>query len=124
MATVTIEGAEEFMSGLLAAVDRVQGKLHKAETVEQLREALPTEDLNGRGFMGMTPLHSHILGGRDDLCEILLRHGADPNSTWVNTTCLSMALDKKRGKIVKLLLEHGADPWLQLGDVRIRLSVE
>jgi ankyrin repeat protein len=62
--------------------DLSETALHKAvreghrETVEALLE---TCDVNAESNIGMTPLHWACVTGNQEIAELLLSHGADPN---------------------------------------------
>ena len=77
--------------------------------VERLISKDP-QHLNQLGGVLGTPLHASVLGGRIEVCQLLLAHGADVNSRCGdNWTPLHVALDIRHLKIAKWLLSHGAD---------------
>lgn len=59
---------------------------------------------------GTTALHFAVLGGMQTMVQLLLRHGADPNTkNTAGETPLHLAVARKNSYIVALLLADGAD---------------
>ena len=89
-------------------------QLHMASTNGQMEDVLAllqTEvDANAKGNNDETPLHCALNGG---VTQILLDHGADPNSKdRYNRTPLHEAVVKRRLEVVHELLDKEADPNL------------
>ena len=57
---------------------------------------------------GLSPLVQSVCQGRIDLVNLLLEHGADPNSCFGMSSVLDMAITSQRFGIVKALLKHNA----------------
>jgi len=66
---------------------------------------------------GYTPLHLATAMNESHIVEILLKHGANPESRiWpFGDTPLIVAARNGNARIVRLLLEHGADPCAEGG---------
>ena len=72
------------------------------------------EIVNLRNQTSFTPLHHSCYHKQYKICQILLQHGADYNSSAkLGMTCLHVAVTAGNYDIVKLLLEYGADPFIQ-----------
>ncbi len=85
-----------------------------ADTVEQL---LKRADPNLRDNQGNTPLFVALKKKNFNIFDLLLKSGADPNSTGVegntqNQSVLYVAVLINRPDIVRQLLDKGADPQL------------
>lgn len=66
--------------------------------------------LNARDFLGLTPLHRAVQGGRNSMVDFLLAKGANINSTDQNgNTPLHWAVFMGQTNIVKTLIIHKAD---------------
>lgn len=77
-----------------------------AEIIKDNPEAWKT-----KGPSGNQALHIAALNSYKDVVEILLKAGADPNSTgFQNWTALHSAARGGSSRICELLLKHGADP--------------
>jgi hypothetical protein len=67
-------------------------------------------DVNAEQTYG-TPIFKHARIGKYDVCELLIRHGADLNALdYMEHTPLFAAADGGHADIVRLFLAHGADP--------------
>ena len=75
-------------------------------------------DPNRRGMHAMTPLMGAAKGGHIEMCELLIRAGADVNGHNESGSALMWAVDSGREGLVRLLLNAAADPaWKNhLGD--------
>jgi hypothetical protein len=84
-----------------------------------------------------TPLQCAAYLSRPEMVDLLLKHGADPNSQYGGSTPLTAAIPGCRGpdpEVIRLLLEAGADPnlpgrnggtpleWAQDSDSRGRIT--
>lgn len=84
----------------------------KVELCEMLltRARHPRADVNAVEIRGKTSLHLAASYGKDDVVELLLRHGADvkvkSDGGW---TPLHIACERGNVNIVKILLENGAE---------------
>lgn len=71
-------------------------------------------DIETKDSRGHTPLVNVIISNLSSSAEILIRHGADVNATWVESnierTLLCEAVRKGKEWAVNLLLENGANP--------------
>lgn len=74
--------------------------------------------LNRPDTDGRTPLTLAVLAGQDELLEMLLGQGADPNARNAKdgTTALMWAANIGRKSYIEMLLEKGADAGLQAND--------
>lgn len=71
--------------------------------------------LKSGGYINMEPLIQALASGRDDVAELFLRYGADPNrkgdSIAMEENCpLEMISGQSSAGGIKLLMEHGAHP--------------
>jgi ankyrin repeat protein len=82
-----------------------------AELISFLRDK--GADINAQDITGATPLH-YAVWHNEDLVEILLNHGADPNVATLPSrgkyTPLHFAADIRKKSAIKVLLDKGADP--------------
>nr|XP_014280611.1 serine/threonine-protein kinase TNNI3K-like isoform X2 [Halyomorpha halys] len=70
--------------------------------------AITGADLNSRDGAGLTPLHTAVIWGRLDLCQLLLDSGADPNSTdSLGRTPLQLSTQHGYGSVSSLLISRG-----------------
>lgn len=68
-------------------------------------------DVNAKGEYRMAPLIFAAQEGFKSIVEILLRHGANPNTQDKRCrTALSYAAQEGHRDVLELLLSHGADP--------------
>ncbi len=86
--------------------------LTKEGNLAGLKKALSRGvEINGRDFMGSTPLSLAALTGRTEVIDLLIRNGADVNGQNKDgATPLLGAAFLGRVEAVKLLLAEGADP--------------
>jgi ankyrin repeat protein len=71
-------------------------------------------DVNGKGYLDMTPLDAASRGGHVDVARVLLDNGADVNACDAHhQTPLYRATNRGHLKFVQLLLEHGANVNIQ-----------
>ncbi len=75
----------------------------------------PLDALNREG---LTALHYAVINEQPLLVELLLRHGANPNSRVPDSgmTPLAMSAINKNLNIARLLMHFGANPHQQIGD--------
>lgn len=67
-------------------------------------------DVNGWGFLGRTALMEAVIGGKDDVADVLLRHSADVEAKDLQgLSPLTRARQQGNLKMVHLLLDHGAN---------------
>lgn len=124
---------EETLNGLILDNDLAMLKLllvHKANPDEVLKHAMePTffqpiklEEIVKlalvHGANASNELNSAIKFGRNDIVEMLLDHGADPNTKdkdWANYPALAVAIFTQSYATAHLLLERGADANVVIG---------
>jgi|ERR1051325_8024926 ankyrin repeat protein len=73
------------------------------------KRRLPGVDVNGRGMHAMTPLMTAAKAGRLDICELLLKHGADVNGHNDSGSVLMWGVESGNEELVRFLLKSGAD---------------
>lgn len=68
-------------------------------------------DVNARDSFGMTPLHTAVRAGRNDVAEVLMTHGADVNarSDRGQTPLFFWAVTGEGKQMAEHLIAHGAD---------------
>ncbi len=112
-------GCQKGESGAKAAAFRPKGPdavlgrttLHSAPNWA-VAERLIREgaDVNARDSFGMTPLHTAVRAGRNDVVEVLVAHGADVNArSDRGQTPLFCAVAAEGEQIAEHLIAHGAD---------------
>ena len=70
--------------------------------------AITGADLNSRDGAGLTPLHTAVIWGRLDLCQLLLDSGADPNSTdSLGRTPLQLSTHHGYSSVSSLIISRG-----------------
>lgn len=78
--------------------------------VELIAALLGGGDVNSKDDAGMSLLHHAAQLGRDDMVEILRRHGADAGATDNNnSTALQLAQQGKHTKVIELLSADSTD---------------
>ena len=97
--------------------------LHKAcrigdlPLIKSLLRSCPTLLNESNKKLGWSVLYRSVICGHLDVCEYLLKQGADPNhKTQMGDTALHHASETDQYLIVKLLLENRADPNLRQND--------
>lgn len=83
-------------------------------------------DVNGRGMHAMTPLMKAAEAGRLDICELLVKHGADVNGHNDSGSVLMWAVNSGNEELVRFLLKSGANKaWTNaLGDGAYSLATK
>ena len=108
----------EGMERLLRTAEELQG-LQRVEALANLLEGSATEaaiPVDARGFNGQTTMAFAAAAGHDDVMQLLLRYGADPNlANSRGWTPLMLACQRNRGAAVSVLL--GAGVKTDLGKV-------
>ncbi|KAM5436564.1 hypothetical protein MferCBS31731_005842 [Microsporum ferrugineum] len=85
-------------------------KNHDVDMAQYLLEAGVEIDPVERGiFPKLPPLYIAIMEGCEDLVELLLSRGADPNQKHRGSNPLNYAISKGAMRIVRILLRKGAD---------------
>ena len=104
--------------------DNLNQAIMRGET-DTVRKAIARgADVNGRGMHAMTPLMTAAEAGRLDLCELLVKHGADVNGHNDSGSVLMWAVESKNEALVRFILASGADrSWSNsLGDTAQSLA--
>lgn len=77
---------------------------------EAVRKAIASGvNVNGRGMHAITPLMKAAGVGRLDICELLVKHGADVNGHNDSASVLMMAVGSRNEEVVRFILKSGAD---------------
>ena len=83
-----------------------QGNIEKLKTILSENPGL----LDAEDSKGFTPVHSAVVGGKEDVVKFLIDKGADLNIRNKNgLTPVFTAIDRGRNNIAKVLIENGAD---------------
>jgi len=85
--------------------------LGMAGKVEEMLKADPGLR-SATGAQGIPVMYFPVVGGYQEIAEMLLEHGADVNAGTGGTTSLHGAAMFNRAYMAKWLLSHGADPVL------------
>jgi len=89
--------------------DNLNQAIARGDT-EAVRAALARGvDVNGRGMHAMTPLMTAAKAGQLDICELLVKHGADVNGHNDSGSVLMWAIESRNESAVGFILKAGAD---------------
>ena len=89
--------------------DNLNQAIVRGET-EAVRKAIARGvNVNGRGMHAMTPLMTAAGVGRLDICELLVKDGADVNGHNDSASVLMMAAGSRNEEVVRFILKSGAD---------------
>jgi ankyrin repeat protein len=115
------KGKENYYEPNLALALQNAAWTEQADNIYRNVQALLAKGVrvNDTNANGCSPLMLAVWAGRGDLMKLLLNHGADPNliaNQYFSTTqhgavtALSLAVEKRNARIVRLLLAQGANP--------------
>ena len=110
------EGNEAFVRLMLKYAPGVARRARCAGKTHAIAELLFANgmDPSRRDWLGITPLHQMAQGGKLELADLFIRHGADLNARddeW-RSTPLAWAARANQKDMVELLLKRGARPNL------------
>lgn len=89
--------------------DNLNQAIVRGET-ETVRKAITGGvSVNGRGMHAITPLMAAAGAGRLDICELLVKNGADVNGHNDSASVLMMAVGSRSEDVVCFILKSGAD---------------
>jgi ankyrin repeat protein len=89
--------------------DNLNQAIVRGET-EAVRKAITRGvSVNGRGMHAITPLMAAAGAGRLEICELLVKHGADVNGHNDSASVLMMAAGSRNEEVVRFILKSGAD---------------
>jgi ankyrin repeat protein len=101
-----LEGVNEDGDTILL---RLSCKGHKKTLEKLLRKGSRNRDVNQQNRIGVTPLFVASQNGHEEVCALLLSHGASVNQATDNgATPLSIASENGHEGVCALLLSHGA----------------
>ena len=90
-------------------VDNLNQAIVRGDT-EAVRKAIARGvNVNGRGMHAATPLLRAAGVGRLDICELLVKHGADVNGHNDSASVLMMAAGSRNEEVVRFILKSGAN---------------
>ena len=92
-----------------ARTDNLNQAIANGETGAVRRAVARGVDVNGRGMHAMTPLMTAAKAGRLDMCELLVRHGADVNGHNKSGSVLMWAVNSGNEELVRFILKSGAE---------------
>lgn len=89
--------------------DNLNQAIVRGETETVLKAIDRGVSVNGRGMHAITPLMAAAGAGRIEICELLVKHGADVNGHNDSTSVLMIAVGSRNEKLVRFALKSGAD---------------
>jgi len=91
-----------------ARVDNLNQAIAHGE-IDSVRKAIDRGvDVNSRGMHAVTPLMKAAEAGRLDICELLVKSGADVNGHNESGSVLMWAVNSGSEEVVRFLLKSGA----------------
>lgn len=101
--------------GTAWADDSLNAELNRAigfENIAKVEELIAKgADVNAMGSSGIRPLHSAVIGGKNDMAELLIAKGADVKAkdSRGNTLLHDLAVIMGKRDMAELLIAKGAD---------------